>query len=102
MAPKTGVSGEDVARIEVVFQGIKAAAMVLTAVEPQRWLAAWDRQEEMLPFTDPTMMQQMLAQRDDMRRKKRLLAAAATYLKEWEAVKAEAMAEGTAPKEIMP
>lgn len=92
MAPQTGVSGEDVARIEVVFQGIKTAAMVLTAVEPKRWLAAWDRQEEMLPFTDPTLMQKLLAQRDDMRRKKRLLAAAAYYLQEWEAVRAEAHA----------
>lgn len=97
MAPQTGVSGEDVARIEVVFQGIKTAAMVLTAVEPARWLTAWDRQEETLWFADPTFMQQMMAQRDDMQRKRRLLAAAAAYLKEWEAVKAETLAEEVKP-----
>lgn len=100
MTSLTGVRGEDVARVEIIFQAIKTAAMVLEAAEPQRWLDSWDRQESILPFTDPTFMQKMLASREDMARKKRLLAAAAAYLREWEAVKVEALAAG--PRVIVP
>lgn len=81
-----------IARMDQIFGAIKTAAMLLEAIDPQRLLDSWNRQESILPFTDPTFMQQLLLHRDDMARKKRLLTAARDFMVAWNAVKEESLA----------
>lgn len=79
-------------RMDHIFGAIKTAGILIAAIEPQRLLDSWNRQEEVLPFTDPTLMQQLLLHRDDMARKKRLLTAARDFMVVWNAVKEESIA----------
>ena len=81
-----------VGRMDEIFGAIKTAAMLLEAIDPQALLDSWNRQESILPFTDPTLMQSLLTHRDDMRRKKCLLEAARTFVITWRAVKEESLA----------
>lgn len=86
-----------VVRVTMVFGTLKTVATLLEAIDPHAILRSWDHQEAILPFTDPTLMQQIVQGRDDMARKKRLLEAARSFLNEWNAVKAESLAaEGLA------
>jgi|SRR5882672_2122126 len=87
-----------VARIGQVFDVIKAAAMLLTLIEPQRILTSWERQETILPFLDATAYQAVIAQRKDLDRKKRLITAARDFLNEWEAVNNEVRALSARPE----
>lgn len=79
-------------RISVVFGLIRSAAMMIEAVQPDLILEDWNRQETMMPFTDPTAYQRLLGARDDMRRKKEIIQAAAVFHREWNRIKAEALA----------
>lgn len=81
-----------VRRVQEIFGVIKTAATLLEAIEPQKLLDSWERQEAVMPFTDPTLMQSLLASRLDMARKKRLLVAARDFMREWNAVKGESLA----------
>lgn len=86
------VSDEDQHAVALVFNGIKSAAMLIEAVDPEAILESWERQETVMPFLDPTAYQKHLAARDDMRRKKEIIQAAAAFLREWNRIKEEALA----------
>lgn len=79
-------------KVSVVFNSIRSAAMLIEAIDPVAVLESWNHQETILPITDPTAYQKILAARDDMRRKKDIIEAAAQFLKRWNEIKAEALA----------
>ncbi len=89
------LDSEAVQKIATVFEGIRAAAAILEAVNPTAILKAWDEQMEILPYIDPTQFQQIMANRADMDRKRAIIAAADAFVREWNRIKAEALAAET-------
>lgn len=83
--------------IDMAFGMIKSAATMLSAFPYGEAAASLRRQENDAWFTDPTMM--LYHDRVDLNRKLRLLDAAANFIREWDAVKAEAMAADGSPKD---
>lgn len=91
MRPICNVAADAEHTVAMVFNGIKSAAMLIEAMNPDAVLEIWERQETIMPFINPTTYQKHLAARDDMRRKKEIIQAAAAFLREWNRIKAEAL-----------
>lgn len=83
------MADKDTQNVELAFGMIRSAATLLSAFPFGEAAASLRRQEEMSYLTDPTLAQN--TDREDLKRKLRLLDAAASFIREWDAVKVEAL-----------
>lgn len=81
---------EGIRNVEFAFGLIKSAAELLSVFPYQEAADSLRRQETAAWMFDPTTM--LYHDRNDLERKLRLLDAAADFIREWDAVKAEALA----------